>query len=730
MVAGIKKYNPGFLSDDEIVASFCVRNAEFASLLGSLRASDGNASVHSLVVGPRGSGKTHLLLRVAAEVRRDDRLSAFYPIVFAEESYEVATVGEFWLECLHHLAEQAPEGERAGLRLSYSDLRTTADDRDLAGRCLGTILDFADRHAKRLLVVVENLNMLFADIADPDAGWRLRHTLQTEPRIVLFGSATSRFDEIDHPDHALYDLFRVVTLQALDTEQCNTLWSALSGQPKGSLQIRPLQILTGGNPRLIAVLAGFDKTYSFKDLMANLFDLVDDHTEYFRSHIEALPPQERRVYLALARLWKPATAKEVASQARVNVNKCSAQLGRLVDRGAVLIEDGVTRRRTYYVAERMYNIYYLLRRPGAESHVVDALVRFMAIYYSPDELVHIGIGMAEGLDRDDPRLLVTQSAALRQLLALPELGDLLVNLLTQDAVIGAFGSLQTPDLVEPMVYALIAKARTMEAEERLEEALGYWEEAIRMADDVGGGDLTVAKGAAVLSKIGLLVKLDRNDEAVKTFAASYLARNQHVDVDMADAIVRMHFDIADHVAAHPIGIVARAFTLLTFGNVEAAISETESALRRLQDATDDNDRKVRGIAILMKGLMAATLGRTIGKTDAENLLSDIAEQRLTMLPTQNMHVLLQYVSTIEPAEALALIERAGAIDPLQPIVVALRRELGQDPLVSRELDEVSKDVQESIIQMRKASTLAAIKPPRPPADYGLPPGRPTATAES
>ena len=61
--------------------------------------------------------------------------------------------------------------------------------------------------------------------------------------------------------------------------------------------------------------------------------------KYFKSHIEALPPQERRVYLALARLWKPATAKEVASQARVNVNKCSAQLKRLVDRGAVSMED-------------------------------------------------------------------------------------------------------------------------------------------------------------------------------------------------------------------------------------------------------------------------------------------------------------------------------------------------------------------------------------------------------
>ncbi|MXY21596.1 MAG: AAA family ATPase [Dehalococcoidia bacterium] len=700
MVVSIKKYNPGFLSDAEIVASFYVREAELVSLLESLHASEGSASAHSIVVGPRGSGKTHLLLRVAAEVRRDTRLLGFYPIVFPEESYEVATVGEFWLECLNHLVEQAPEVERAGLRLSYNDLRTTVDDRNLAGRCLGTILDFADRHSKRLLLIVENLNMLFTQIAYPDAGWRLRHTLQTEPRIVLLGSATSRFDEIDHPDHALYDLFRVVTLRALNTEECDTLWSALSGQPRGSQPIRPLEILTGGNPRLIAVLAGFDKTYSFKDLMSNLFDLIDEHTEYFRSHIEALPPQERRVYLALARLWKPATANEVASQARVNVNKCSAQLGRLVNRGAVVIEGGARRRRMYYLAERMYNIYYLLRRPGAESHVVDALVRFMALYYSPDELAHIGIGMAEGLDRDDPRLLDIQSAALRNLLALPELGDLLVDVLTHDAVIGAFGSVRTPDLAESVVYALMEKARTMETEQCLEDALAYWEEVIRMSDDVGGDDLAVAKGAAVLSKIGLLNKLDRKEEAIGTVAATYFARDQHVSVDAADAIVKMHLGV-DHASAHPIGIVFRAFTLLTFGEVEAAICESESALSLLENASDEDERELRGITIVMKGLLAATVGRTIGRTDAENLLFDMAEQRLDMFPTQSVDVLLQYVSTIEPAEALALIERAGALDPLQPIVVALRRELGQSPSVSRELDEVSNDVHESIVQMRK-----------------------------
>ena len=700
MVMGTKKYNPGFLSDDEIVASFCVRNAEFESLLESLYASGGNSNVHSLVIGPRGSGKTHLLLRVAAEIRRNAQLSEFFPIVFAEESYEIATIGEFWLECLNYLAEQAAEDERTNLRLSYIDLSTSADDRDLAGRCLGTVLDYADRHAKRMVLLVENLNMLFDDMADPDAGWRLRHTLQTEPRVVLIGSATSRFNEIDHPDHALYDLFRVIMLSALDFDDCDALWSALSGQSRGSQQIRPLQILTGGNPRLLSMVAGFEKTYSFKELMSNLLDLVDEHTDYYKSHIEALPPQERRVYLALARLWKPATAKEVAAQARVNVNKCSAQLRRLVDRGAVSMEDRAKRRRTYHVAERMYNIYYLLRRPGAESHMVEALVHFMGSFYSPDEMVHFGIKMAEGLDRDNPRLTQIQSTAFRYLLALPELDNLLGDLLTQDAVVGAFGSVQTPDIVEPIVNALIVKAKTMEAEQHWEEALGCWENVIRISEDGEDDNLIVAKGMATLRKINLLKELGRDDEATKAIAVNFLARDQRVGVDMADAIVKMTLGV-DDVSAHPVGIVFRALTLLIHGNVEQAVRETDEALELLGSGTTDVDHQLRRIAIVMKGLAVATVGRTIGKTDAEKLLSDIAEHGLMVFPEQTVFVLLQYVAALEPARALSLIESTGAIDPLQPVVVALQRELGQNPSVARELDEVSKDVQEQIVQIRK-----------------------------
>ena len=98
--------------------------------------------------------------------------------------------------------------------------------------------DFADREEKRLVLIVENLNMMFRDMGDHDAGWRLRKALQTEPRIVLLASATSRFEQMNDPKEALYELFRVIRLHPLDTEGCAILWQTVSGQARAPQTIQ------------------------------------------------------------------------------------------------------------------------------------------------------------------------------------------------------------------------------------------------------------------------------------------------------------------------------------------------------------------------------------------------------------------------------------------------------------------------------------------------------------
>ena len=418
-----RKYNPGFLSDEEIVASFCVRTSEFESIVEMLRDCRESSNPHQIVIGPRGSGKTSLLLRIAAEIRRDASLSShFFPVVFAEESYEVSTAGEFWLECLSCLAVQAP-GREGGpdLGRSYEELRGISDDRTLGERCLGAVLDFSDREAKRLVLFVENLNTLFRDMTDPDAGWRLRKVLQTEPRIILLASATRRFDQIDHPDQALYDLFRVTSLRPLGTDECATLWQTVSGREARQETVRSMRILTGGNPRLVMIVARFGASLSFRTLMSELLDLVDDHTEYFRSHLEMLPAQERRVYLALADLWKPATAREIADRARLETSKCSAQLTRLSERAIVEVTGGTARRKQYYLTERMYNIYYLLRRPRGPHRMVESLIRFMESFYSPVELRDICRSIARDAQHVSGDMRALHEIAFDKLLLLPAL---------------------------------------------------------------------------------------------------------------------------------------------------------------------------------------------------------------------------------------------------------------------------------------------------------------------
>ena len=684
MAVGVKKYNPGFLTDDEIVASFCVRTGEFEALLECLRTSTGQSNAHALVIGPRGSGKTHLLLRVVAEVRRDASLAGFYPIVFAEESYEISTIGEFWLECLGRLAEQAPDDERADLRLSYDDLRSTGNDRDLADRCLGSVLDFADRHGKRVMLLVENLNMLFSDMVDPDAGWRLRHTLQNEPRIVLLGSATSQFEEIDHPEHALYDLFRVITLRPLDTDACVALWRAVSGETTTTRAVRPLQILTGGNPRLLAIIARFGAGQSFEELMDNLLDLVDDHTEYFKSHLEALPVLERRVYLALARLWRPSTAREIANLARLDTNKCSALLKRLEGRGAVTAEGGTPRRRQYYLTERLYNIYYLLRRGSGSDRVVKALIDFMVSLYSPVVIWDV----------------------FKQ---------------TSERVLDAH--IWSPHTTSYFINAMFDEAEELTKLGQVDGALEVYDETIRRfdADGEAGGETWAAQ--ALAGKMLLLSGSNRKHEAIAVcdgliskfetrkepelvlYVAAALNYKGVVLIGEGEALKAIA--LVDHALAHldgittPYNVTVEALAFFVKGcalmdddrNEEAAAAFDEVVLR--YESTEQPDlARLASTSLVSKEVM---LHVTISESEVSTLLKCIAQENGLDIGT--IDALLQFTVRVGVNRALEIIQASPAVPLLLPLVTALQQELGQATHVAREVDEVAGDVRRELVQI-------------------------------
>jgi Flp pilus assembly protein TadD len=396
----LMKHNPAFLTKEELVEGFVVRLADLEIVLEHIREQPAGPPQHMLLIGPRGIGKTTMVLRLAAAVQGDPDLGkAWYPIVFGEEAYGVGSAAELWLEALLHLAKQAGDPR---LDAAYKELKKQPDEKRLYEQALARLMDFADAEKKRLLIVVENMNMLLGEQLGDDDGWTLRHTLQNERRIMLLGTATTRFDEIDNVVKAMYDLFWTHDLRPLATEECRLLWESVSGQAMLGRRIRPIQILTGGSPRLLAILASFAADVSFRDLMLKLTDLVDDNTTYFKSNLESLSIGERKAYVALADIWSPATAREVAEAARLDVNKTSALLHRMVQRGAVSEVKAQGRKTSYQVAERMYNVYHLMRRHGGGESRVRAVVEFMIHMYDEKGLVEVMRSVVDEACRLDP----------------------------------------------------------------------------------------------------------------------------------------------------------------------------------------------------------------------------------------------------------------------------------------------------------------------------------------
>lgn len=379
------KYNPGVHGDQELVDGFVVRHHNLELILEVIRENTDASNQHLLIVGPRGSGKTTLVRRVAAEIRRDPDLeAAWYPIVFAEESYLISSPGEFWLETLFHLGEQTRDErwDRA-----YQELRQELDEDRLRQRALAQLMDFATESGRRVLLIVENMNMLLGEQMKGTGDWDLRHTLLNEPRVMLLGTATSRFEGIERIDQAWFELLAIQELQSLDAEECSALWGAITGEEPRATRLRPIQILTGGNPRLLRILAEFAAGRSFRELMSQLVHLIDEHTEYFKSHLDNLAAQERKVFVSLLELWDPVSAREVAQVARLGVSKTSSLLSRLVSRGAVQLVDQRGRRKFYQASERLFNIYYLMRRRSHPSSRVRAVVAFMVQFYEEDQLI-------------------------------------------------------------------------------------------------------------------------------------------------------------------------------------------------------------------------------------------------------------------------------------------------------------------------------------------------------
>ena len=159
-------YNPAQLTPDELKFSFVAPQEILEDMLRLLREQvSGRPCQHILLIGPRGMGKTTLGLRFLQAVEEvPDLAVAWQPVPFHEESYEIGDLADFWLAALRHLTRATKESRWAD---KAEDLaRDESDTERLAAYALAALLDFRQESGKRLILFVENLDIVFGQLRD------------------------------------------------------------------------------------------------------------------------------------------------------------------------------------------------------------------------------------------------------------------------------------------------------------------------------------------------------------------------------------------------------------------------------------------------------------------------------------------------------------------------------------------------------------------------------------
>ncbi len=422
------KYNPHLWAEEDLRSVFVVRVRELEKIVSRIRdIQPQGVPQHLLITGHRGMGKSTLLRRVGLAVKDDPELSKNWIVLsFPEEQYTVSTLSEFWSNVLDVLVdtlerEGADQGELMRLDAKAGKIQSLAqNEREEA--LLAFLNEWIERNHRRLLLLVDSTDLLFSNLgaAEKEAGkrkmadagatalWRLRKTLSHHTGIFWVGASYQSL-EVEHQySDAFHDFFELIELRPLSTQDMreamlamartfgagtipqgepavNKMAEILDGHPE---RLKALRAITGGNPRTTVMLYDLVASGWSSDLQSDLKALLDLMTPLYKARMENLAEQPRKLLAHLMEYWAPISSGDLAKISNIPATTVSGQLSRLEADG--LVEKAKlagTRRSGYQVAERFFNIWYLMRyTPRRVRQKLAWLVEFMRLWYSAQEL--------------------------------------------------------------------------------------------------------------------------------------------------------------------------------------------------------------------------------------------------------------------------------------------------------------------------------------------------------
>ena len=386
----ISRFTPSTMPEEMLERLFVVRQPVLEALMKRIKTLGHTPSPHhTLLVGPRGAGKTHLISLVYHRSKSltdpSNSNSNSKPLRIAwlpEDPWTLVSYGRLLAAILERVVP------------NFDNLKSTEPQ-----------LDAHIRHTSRedgpILVLAENLDQILDAIGDAGQQ-KLRNLLQTESGILIIASTTRLDRSLSSHAAPFFGFFDTIRLDPFSPEEAREMLTTLAREANNSelakrlsdneslARIHTIAHLAGGQPRLWALLGSALTVEDLRDLTTLLLNRFDDLTPYYQEQLARLSPMQRLIVAELATADRPLPVKDLAERIGYDQRSTAKAVSDLTERGwlkptSTIFTALLDRRRTYYdLAEPLARLAFQIKDSRGEP--LPLIVDFLTNWFDVEQL--------------------------------------------------------------------------------------------------------------------------------------------------------------------------------------------------------------------------------------------------------------------------------------------------------------------------------------------------------
>ncbi len=356
-------------------------------------AQSGN-KIQLLIIGSRGSGKTHLLKvlnnRISSKPDLADKLEIAY---LCEDEYGVATFLD-WLIRLFRSFIRWNSAKASFLNDEIEKLKKVPVE-DQERIAVKTLINYIK--GKTLLILVENIGNIFDEIKGfgKKGQQKFRDLVQQYPFFTIIATNQALFEAVQKEDMPFHNFFQIVHLKKLTLDEGilflktiaewdkNSALITFLDTPQGKGKIQAIYDLVGGNHRLLVTFYQFLKTDYLDDLSKSFLKTINDLIPYYQSMMDQLSSQQQKIIQYLCRIRIPSSVKSIAKNCFDNPNSISKQMINL-ERLKYVDANSSGRETFYELSEPLLRICNEIKENGGGP--IKLFVDFLGNLYSVEEI--------------------------------------------------------------------------------------------------------------------------------------------------------------------------------------------------------------------------------------------------------------------------------------------------------------------------------------------------------